>query len=997
MKTRRTYAFACLLLACAGAAFITGCGSWHAQVLNLHPISGPPSKAVGPAVTLPSSLHGTSHGMQWWYEQEDGAGALFGVDYAETGCGNCHTTGCSDCHEDAAGTLPVNEPDKCLVCHSRIGKEAQLTVTDVHVQAGMVCSDCHSGHEIHGDGTEYDSMFAANTLDPECTDCHEGGSAPEVPDTRAHTVHGDDLACDACHMSTSITCYNCHFETLLDTHEKKAAAAFKDFIILVNDENGQVRGGSYQSVVYGDKAFVAFAPYHGHAISSEGRDCDECHGGPRMQEYNDTGRVQMTWWDDAESKVKHTTGVIPFIPDRMDFQFLNLEGGTWAPITPTENGVQAEFCSPLTESQLVVLASAPPGDELATSLHGTARGMQWWYEQSDGAGALFGVDYADTGCGSCHIDTAAPDGGCSECHGEASVNDPITNQAEVCGNCHSRINKEAQLTLSDVHKQAGMVCSDCHSGHEIHGDGNEYNSMFEASALDPECTDCHGGGSAPEVPATSSHTIHGDTLECDACHMSSSITCYNCHFETLLDTHEKKAAAGFKDFIILLNDKNGKVRGGSYQSVVYGDKSFVAFGPYHSHAVSSEGRDCDECHGGPRMQEYRDTGRVQMTWWNDAEGKVEHTTGVIPFVPDVLDFQFVTLDGSTWSPITPTGSGVQYESCSPLTESQLAILALAPQADNLATSLHGTAAGMQWWYERPTGLSGLIGADYAATGCGNCHVDIAAADGGCSDCHGDASVSEPITNQREVCGTCHSRQNTEITLGAEDVHFQAGMQCSECHMDDIHGDGTAYNSMFEEGAVNADCENCHDSVSTSIAEHAMHLDELACDACHMSTSITCYNCHFDSLITSGVKKPYKAFNGFLLLVNDTQTGKVRAGSYQAVIEGGDNTFVAVGPFHGHSVTAAGRHCVDCHDNERITELNDSGAIRMTWWDAALTPPGIVHTTGVIPFYPGVMEFEFVDYDSGSDTWSSVGTTLNQMQWEFCEPLTDAQMTALGMD
>ena len=70
---------------------------------------------------------------------------------------------------------------------------------------------------------------------------------------------------------------------------------------------------------------------------------------------------------------------------------------------------------------------------------------------------------------------------------------------------------------------------------------------------------------------------------------------------------------------------------------------------------------------------------------------------------------------------------------------------------------------------------------------------------------------------------------------------------------------------------------------------------------------------------------------------------------------------------------------------------------MTWWDATLTPPGIVHTTGVIPFYPGVMEFEFVDYDSGSDTWSPVGTTLDLMQWEFCEPLTEEQMNALGMD
>ena len=996
MKSNSTFAFICFLIACMAAVFAASCGGWHGKAID-SPATPIPYAGIGPTVTLPSSLHGTARGMQWWYEQDDGAGALFGVDYAETGCGDCHTAGCDDCHEDAAGTLPVSEPDTCKACHGRINKEAQFEIADVHQEAGMLCSDCHGGHEVHGDGVEYNSMFEASALDPECSDCHNGGTAPATPDTRAHTIHGDDLACDACHMSTSITCYNCHFETLLDSNEKKAAAGFKDFIILLNDENGQVRGGTYQSVIYEDKGFVAFGPYHGHAITPEGRDCDDCHGAPRMQEYSDTGGVLMTWWDEDEGKVKHTEGVIPFVPDAMEFQFVTLEGGEWTPIDPSESAVQVEFCSPLTEAQLAVLASVPPGEELATSLHGTARGMQWWYENSDGAGPLFGVDYAETGCGNCHVDTAAPDGGCGECHGEASVNDPITNQADVCGSCHGRINKEAQLEITDVHMQAGMVCSDCHSGEEIHGDGNEYDSMFAASALDPECTDCHEGGGAPVVPDTSAHTIHGDDLACDACHMSTSITCYNCHFETLLDSGEKKAAAGFKDFIILVNDENGKVRGGTYQSVIYGDQGFVAFGPYHGHAISSEGRDCSECHGGPRMQEYDDTGRIQMTWWNDAEGKVEHTTGVIPFVPDSMDFQFVTLDGGAWVPISPSESAVQAEFCSPLTESQLGLLTVAPQAEDLATSLHATAAGMQWWYERPTGLYSLIGIDYAETGCGDCHVDTSAPDGGCSDCHGEASVADPIVNQAEVCRGCHGRQNAELNMGLEDVHFLSGMECSDCHAEDVHGDGNSYNSMFEEGAIDADCENCHESVPMSVPEHNLHSEDLHCDACHVETAITCYNCHFDSLITSQQKKAYSPFNGFVLLVNDTQTGKVRAGTYQSVIEGGENTFVAVGPFHGHSVTRDGRRCADCHNNDRITELNDTGFIVIARWDDLADPPGIVHTTGAVPFYPNVMEFEFVDYDAGGDVWTPVGTALDQMQWEFCEPLTLEQMTALGMD
>jgi len=49
-----------------------------------------------------------------------------------------------------------------------------------------------------------------------------------------------------CHVKTVITCYNCHFETLIKTHEKKAAAAFRDYVVLLNDDHGEVRAGTYQ-------------------------------------------------------------------------------------------------------------------------------------------------------------------------------------------------------------------------------------------------------------------------------------------------------------------------------------------------------------------------------------------------------------------------------------------------------------------------------------------------------------------------------------------------------------------------------------------------------------------------------------------------------------------------------------------------------------------------------------------------------------------------------
>jgi hypothetical protein len=976
---------------------IAGCSILSQSNAGIDPGPEPP---LDPSATLPGSLHGTSGGMEWWYTQADGAQAVFGVEYASTGCATCHTDSCDDCHGDTAGKTPAQQPDKCLVCHGRLQKEAQLEVTDVHFTAGFKCSDCHSLAAIHGDGNTYDSMFDAAALSPACTDCHNatGGSGAPVPTTQSHTIHGETLACDACHVSTVITCYNCHFETLLNSHEKKPAAAFKNFIILLNDANGKVRAGTYQSAVYGDKTFVAFGPYHGHAITGAGRACTECHGSARMTEYRDTGKIQMTWWDAATSKVQHTTGVIPFVPDDMEFQFVTLNGADWVPLNPAGNAAsqvshdyQYKFCSPLTTEQLNALGATvtPSGPEatLGSSLHGTARGMEWWYTQADGAGDFFNVPYSETGCGTCHTDS------CADCHANADGTGGV-DQPAVCVTCHGRAGMEQQLGLTDLHMDNGMVCSDCHSLAAIHGDGNSYNTMFDASALNPQCADCHSNLDN----TITEHAVHGASFNCDACHVQSSITCYNCHFQTLLDSHEKKPAGAFKDFALLLNDADGKIRLGSYQSLYYDGKGFVAFGPYHGHNVTAAGRHCDACHGNDRIREYTDTGKIVMTTWDAGQSKVTHTTGVIPFVPDDFEFQFLDLSGTTWSPVTPTETLYQTKFASPLDADQLAAMARPmPTKEQLAGSLHGTAAGMAWWYNQPNGLGSLLNLDYTETGCGGCHIDTTAADGGCSQCHGANPVSAPIAGQAALCSGCHGRQAAELAMSLPDVHKDAGMECSACHLSDVHGDGTAYNSMFAEGAIDADCETCHPTLDTTIPEHAQHSDQLYCDACHLTTVITCYNCHFDSLLTDHVKKPYKPFAGFVLLVNDPALGKVRAGTYQSVIEGGTNTFIAFGPYHGHSVSAVGRHCADCHDSARITELNNTGKIVMTTWDAGATPPGLTHTTGIVPFVPSALEFTFVDYDKATDTWSPVGTQIDRLQYEFCEPLTAEQLTALGVE
>jgi len=305
---------------------------------------------------------------------------------------------------------------------------------------------------------------------------------------------------------------------------------------------------------------------------------------------------------------------------------------------------------------------------------------------------------------------------------------------------------------------------------------------------------------------------------------------------------------------------------------------------------------------------------------------------------------------------------------------------------NMATSLHATARGMQWWYEQPDGLGAMISVPFADTGCGDCHTK------GCSDCHSDEKGAGPV-DQPKVCFGCHGRQAAEAKLGVGNVHFENGKVCSDCHSSgDIHGDGTVYNSMLEDGAIDADCLNCH-TADPGVREHTVHGNKLHCDACHVETVTTCYNCHINTLLEDHKKKAYRPFTGFVLLLNDAR-GQVRVGTYQSVVKD-EHTLVAFGPFHGHSVTAEGRTCDDCHNSERIEELNQTGKIVMTRWDDTLATPGVVHTTGVVPFVPANLEFQFVDYDKASNSWAPVTTRAGKLQWEFCSPLTRKQLARLA--
>lgn len=323
------------------------------------------------------------------------------------------------------------------------------------------------------------------------------------------------------------------------------------------------------------------------------------------------------------------------------------------------------------------------------------------------------------------------------------------------------------------------------------------------------------------------------------------------------------------------------------------------------------------------------------------------------------------------------------------------------------TSLHRTGQGKQTFYDEDPhgGFEQYVGVPYEELACKGCHTPgiggAAKGERGCLSCHetDDPTKGAVVDVGLEgACGTCHSRQKAEAAL-YEDVHRTAGMDCMSCHsLEDVHGDGTVYNSMLEEGAIDAACSDCHPSVSPN-DYHTLHSQTLACNACHMQSVVTCNNCHIETELVTGAKLAYGQFSDWRFLVN--RDGKVHSGNYQSLIYHG-KSIVAFAPFHAHTIRLdAVKDCSDCHGNEAVTDWfeDDDHRIDVVVWDPDGDDPhgkNLTHMTGIIPVPPnfaeGGLRFDFVTLtEIGSGEWEFVKTGADTYQILYATPLTEEQM------
>jgi len=307
------------------------------------------------------SLHYTARGMEYWYEaKQGGLETLTGVPYDKLGCKGCHNGGCDVCHKaetvqtgckiDAYTKDAATKQGMCLKCHAReksmIAIDHKAGQEDVHVAQGMVCTDCHSAREMHGDGKAYVSMKQPGAMQTQCENCHD-----DLKPTEAHTVHKDRLDCKACHVRHVVSCTNCHFDHMVKKGERKARPVH-DWVFLMNYEN-KVSSANMQTFLVGNnKTFLMFAPHMSHSIMKKGRDCEACHVTEIVDQVR-KGTLKLTWLKDG--KLSSLKGVIPVVDGvGYDCAYEDFVDGKWIPVeNPLKPTVQyVGYGTPLSQEQL---------------------------------------------------------------------------------------------------------------------------------------------------------------------------------------------------------------------------------------------------------------------------------------------------------------------------------------------------------------------------------------------------------------------------------------------------------------------------------------------------------------------------------------------------------------------------------------------------------------------------------------------------------------------
>jgi len=195
----------------------------------------------------------------------------------------------------------------CTACHgSRIDQEFNGknngTLPDVHRENYMKCGNCHSGEEMHGDGTVYANRYQVASA-PECLDCHENIYGQDAVNTVQHTIHMDNVSCQVCHSGSYKNCNQCHVATDSNGFAYfQTESSWLDFKIGRNPRRDDRHPEQFVTVRHIPVDFDTFSHYTKNALSNfnlqptwkmatphnirrntpQNSSCDSCHGNAEL-------------------------------------------------------------------------------------------------------------------------------------------------------------------------------------------------------------------------------------------------------------------------------------------------------------------------------------------------------------------------------------------------------------------------------------------------------------------------------------------------------------------------------------------------------------------------------------------------------------------------------------------------------------------------------------------------------------------------------------------
>lgn len=172
--------------------------------------------------------------------------------------------------------------------------------------------------------------------------------------------------------------------------------------------------------------------------------------------------------------------------------------------------------------------------------------------------------------------------------------------------------------------------------------------MYAPDAIEANCQSCHEQVTRDNIIA---HNLHMKSVDCSACHLETSQTCYSCHYESFTEGGgQYRVLTRHSGFVMLVNGQAGKVHTATYQTIPYKGKTYVGITPNMTHTImkAEDSRRCEDCHNNDAMQQYRDEGRIWVAKWDEDNKSLWLRKGVIPVPPEWsyrLKFDHITYSG----------------------------------------------------------------------------------------------------------------------------------------------------------------------------------------------------------------------------------------------------------------------------------------------------------------------------------------------------------------